>query len=140
MEILLYTIKDRITSCKEGTVHQKREGVLAERGSPVPEWNYAKLAAALFFHLHFLSDLLDTPYGCTFFQLPFHGVTSTITQTFFSPCGQILPFSWGNFVPKPRLIAFLHPHFFFPLQVHTFIRSSGSPSTVTAEEGIGRNQ
>lgn len=81
-----YCIQLRIgdtTSCKEGTVHQKREGFLAERGSPVPEWNYAKLAAALFFHLHFLSDLLDTRYGCTFFQLPSMVLQVRLHKPFF---------------------------------------------------------
>ena len=139
MEILLYTIKDRITSCKEGTVHQKREGVLAERGSPVPEWNYAKLAAALFFHLHFLSDLLDTRYGCTFSNYHPWCYKYDYTNLFFPIWPDSASFM-RKFYPKPRLIAFLHPHFFFLLQVHTFIRSSGSPSTITAEEGIGRNQ
>ena len=136
MEILLYTIKDRITSCKEGTVHQKREGVLAERGSPVPEWNYAKLAfSSSFFEwssrhsvrVHILPITIPWCYKYDYTNL-------------FFPMWPDSALFMRKFCPKPRLIAFLHPHFFFPLQVHTFIRSSGSPSTVTAEEGIGRNQ
>ena len=113
------------------TVHNKGEGVQLH----IKRRRYTRGG---FFIFILLSDALDTRYGCAIFQSPFHGVTSTTKQFLFLYVARFCSFYLEIF-PKPRLIAFSYPHFFFPLQIHTSIRSSDSFSTVAEEVGIWRN-